>query len=360
MKTIKRWMVVLILGFAGVAFGAGEAKSLSTRPSDTQTATSSSNELTVAILDFEARDGKNTELGKQLTEVLTAMLSGQPNLRLVDRASLERTLSEHELNLTGLVSTEQAIQVGKLVGAKMLITGRAFPMGEQVFITAKIIGTETTRVEGVMVRGKSSGDLGELAMTLAEKLSVRLDEIGPELVAGMSTSDNFLQSLKKQFKGRTLPTVAVIVTEQHIARQIPATADPAVETEIKLLLRECGFTVLDVNQNELADWAKDWKDWQQNPWPRSLDRAEVIVTGEAFSEYATRIGNLVSCAARAEINVIEREDGRILWAGRTTSRAVDLSENIAGRKSLQKAGRILGLEILESFAKSTTTQPVKP
>jgi TolB-like protein len=359
MKTIVQWIGAFFLGFAGVAFGAGDAKSLSTRPCDTQAAMISSNELTVAILDFETRDGKKAELGKQLTEVLTAILSGQPNVRLVDRASLELTLSEHELNLTGLVSTEQAIQVGKLVGAKILITGRAFPMGEQIFITAKIIGTETTRVEGVMVRGKSSGDLGELAVELAEKLSMRLGEIGPELVAGMSTSDDRVQSLKKQLSGRTLPTIAVIVTEQHIARQIPATADPAVETEIKLLLRECGFTVLDIDQNELVDWAKDWKDWQQKPWPRSLDRAEVIVTGEAFSEYATRIGNLVSCAARAEINVIERKGGQILWAGRDTSRAVDLSENIAGRKSLQKTGRILGLEILESFAKSPTTQPVK-
>lgn len=359
MKIVRRWISVIILGFAGVVFGAGDTKPVSTRPSDTQAAAIPSNELTVAVLDFEARDGKNSELGKQLTEVLTAMLSGQPNIRLVDRASLERTLSEHELNLTGLVSTEQAIQVGKLVGAKILITGRAFPMGEQIFITAKIIGTETTRVEGVMVRGKSSGDLGELAIELAEKLSTRIGEIGPQLVAGMSTLDDHVELLRKQIKGRTLPTIAVIVTEQHIARQIPATADPAVETEIKLLLRECGFKVLDIDQNELADWTKDWKDWQQKPWPRSLDRAQMIVTGEAFSEYATRIGNLVSCAARAEINVIERKDGQILWAGRDTSRAVDLSENIAGRKALQKAGRILGLEILEAFAKSTTTQPIK-
>ena len=39
-------------------------------------------------------------------------------------------------------------------------------------------------------------------------------------------------------------------TENH--RRRPAVPDPAVETEVKLLLRACGFEIKDVPQNELV------------------------------------------------------------------------------------------------------------
>ncbi len=39
-------------------------------------------------------------------------------------------------------------------------------------------------------------------------------------------------------------------------------------------------------------------------------------------------------------------------ADRSTDRAVDLSENIAGKKALQKSGRVLGLRVLEYFNKN--------
>ena len=57
-------------------------------------------------------------------------------------------------------------------------------------------------------------------------------------------------------------------------------------------------------------------------------------------------------AARAEINVISRSSGKIVMADRSTDRAVDPSENIAGKKALQKSGRVLGLRVLEYFEKN--------
>ena len=76
----------------------------------------------------------------------------------------------------------------------------------------------------------------------------------------------------------------------------------------------------------------------------------MIVVGEAFSEFGGRIGNLVTGVARAEINLIRRSDGRILLADRTTTRAVDLAETIAGKAALEKAGHRLGVAVLDHFA----------
>jgi TolB-like protein len=302
--------------------------------------------LTVAVLSFDAKDPGNADMGSQLSEMVTAVLSGEDNFELVDRTSLRQTLAENELNLTGLVSADQAIKVGKLVGAKILVTGRAFRLGKDMYITAKIIGTETSRVEAVMVKGDPKDDVGELAMGLCQKIDERIVARGEALTgADLVRADPLPQLIRAAATIKEKPVLAVVVTEQHMAGPRPAARrpipDPAVETELKRLLGQAGFKIKDVPQNELAEWAPE------DAWPRSLEGVDLVITGEALSEFASRIGNLINCAARAEINVISREDGRVVLAERTTARAVDLAENIAGKTALQKAGRQLAVPLLK-------------
>lgn len=328
------------------------AEATASRPAGQEDGREASRPLTVAILDFGAKDPAMPDLGPQIGEVLTAVLSGEPGFTLVDRATLARALQEHELNLSGVVSTEQAVQVGKLVGARILVTGKAFMLGKQVFITAKLIGTETSLVEGVLVKDESGADVGNLVVSLATEIADRLRKAGPRLVASDDGIDP-LPKLKKELAGRPKPKVVVIITEEHMrAAPLVQPVDPAVETEVKLMLRECGFDIPDVPQNELADWARAIRKEDVQSWPRGLQDADLIITGEAFSEFAARIGNLVSCSARAEINMIGRKDGKIILAQRETTRAVDLSENIAGKKALEKAGRVMGVRLLEHFNKT--------
>ena len=207
--------------------------------------------LTVAVLDFTANDPASPNLGSELASALTAMLSGESGIALVERQSLGQTLREHELNMTGLVNDEQAVKIGKLVGAKIMITGRAFRLGKDMFITAKLIGTETSLIEGVMVKDSASADMGAMVVSLAEKVAEKVRRAGPKLVAGPDDAVNPLPALKKKLADRRKPVVAVIVREQHHAAPLPVVVwvrpiDPAVETEVKKLLSECGFTVLDV------------------------------------------------------------------------------------------------------------------
>ena len=283
---------------------AGTPSRPASRPADDR------NELTVAILDFSATSPGSPELGTQIAEALVAFLSGEPGFKLVDRSTLARTLQEHELNLSGVVDTDKAVKIGKIVGARILVTGKAFPLGKQLFITAKIIGTETSLVEGLLVKGDTNGEVGDLVIELATKVGERLREAGPKLVASDDAGADPVPALRKRLAGVKLPKVAVIVKEEHKASQ-PARQplDPAVETEIKLLLRQCGFAIADVPQNGLADWARAMDKNDAGQWPTSLRDVDVVITGEAFSEFGARIGNLVSCSARAEVNLISRKEG---------------------------------------------------
>ena len=309
--------------------------------------------LTVAVLDFTVNDPANPNAGSEMASALTALLSGESGFKLVERQSLLQTLHEHELSMTGMVEADKAIKIGKLVGAKILVTGRSFHLGKDVFITAKLIGTETSLVEGVMVKDAATADMSAMVVQLSEKLTAKVRQVGPTLVAGADDADP-LPALKKKLAGRRLPVVAVLVREQHHGAPVPAVVlvrviDPAVETEIKKVLAECGFTVQDIPENELTSFADGWTANDVNSWPRGLAKVDVLIAGEAFSEFAARIGNIVSCSARTEINMIDRKSGKVAMADRATTRAADLSENMAGKKALQCGGRAMALRILQHF-----------
>ena len=162
------------------------------------------------------------------------------------------------------------------------------------------------------------------------KLGKQLVVSAPKLVAPPDAADGKLEALKATLAKVAKPIVIVTIKEEHHG-QVPQPIDPAAKTEIRSLLQQCGFTVVDAEH-------------------AAGSGATYKVSGEAFSEYAARIGNLVSCVGRAEVSITTVPDGKVALSTRTTERGVDLAERIAGKNALQKAGHTLGLQILDYFA----------
>jgi len=308
-----------------------------TQPAATQPADPA---ITVAVLDFESNTPGTPDLGKQISEVLSATLSGEPGFQLVDRSAMGKILLEHEVNLSGLVDPNQATKIGRLVGARIIITGKAFSLDKQVFITAKLIGTETSLVDAISVNGPKEADTADLLMQLSQKIADGLRSKGPALLAADEAITDPLPGLKARLATRKLPKVYVNIPEHHLTPVTVIHIDPAVETEVKNVLISAGFTVIDGTERE-------------------LDRAgvEVAITGEAFSEFNARIGNLISCSGRIEMKATSRKEGQILFSNRITTRAVDLGENVAGKTALQKGGRDLAIKLLQNFADTLPALP---
>lgn len=254
--------------------------------------------------------------------------------------SIADALKEQELNLTGLVRPDQAVKVGGIVGAKLLVTGKIIAIDNRLFIQGKVIGTETTLVKGVVINGAKDETVDKLIERLTEALSTLLKEKGAELVRppadGPAAAAAQEKALAAKLAKLRKPVIAIRVSERHIAAAggaASAVKDPAVETEIGKALQEAGFKVIEGGEREQAEGG-----------------VEVIISGDAFSEFAARIGNLVSCSARAELKLTERKTGAVLYVDRTTTRAADLSEGIAGKAALQQAGHTLAVRLLEHFA----------
>jgi hypothetical protein len=224
------------------------------------------------------------------------------------------------------VTSDTAAKVGHLTGAKVLITGRVFKADKEMVVVAKIIGTETSRVYGEMV--KSAGKpVTDLATELAQKIVQTLAAKGDTLVAKVVGREDFIAALKQKLPKTPLPGVSVKIPERHFGGP---TFDPAAETEFGKILTECGFTLLD---------------------DKSSVRPTLEFTGEAFSEFGLRKGNLTSCKARVELKVRDAASGRIVVADRQTAVAVDLSEQLAAKKALQDAAAQLAERVLPQVAK---------
>ncbi len=325
--------------FASNVIASESPASIKIESEATDPNTQATNSISVAIIDFESQAPGNDQLGTQLSDILTARLSIYDQFRLVERKKLEDLLKEHQLNLTGMVDTPDAVKAGKLIGAKIMIFGRAFAVDRDLYITAKIVGTETSQVKGVLAKGSLESNLSEIIDKLANDLTDGLNKWATTL---LPKTDKFIDKvavLKEQLKGKELPTVGIMISETHANRQA-ANVDPAAETEFKKIFKEVGFEIIEANKEQLLKWTKDF----------SLAGVDIVITGEGFSEFGTRINGLVSCSARLEVQSTNREDHKIISAERTTKRAVDLSEGIAAKTALQAAGRDLAIKTIEKIA----------
>lgn len=285
------------------------------------------NVLTVAIFDFDSKDEAVRDLGPKVATLLNANLSANPSVITVERQELEKALGEQELGLSGTVSPDTAAKVGQITGAKVLITGRVFKVENQTLIVAKVIGTETSRVYGEMVQGGTSVSIVDLSTKLAEKISAVVTEKGATLVAKVPTREERNARIKQALEGKRLPVVAVTIPEQHYGRNI---IDPAAQTELILILQQCGFTVTDAD---------------------SKVKPDAEISGEAFSVLGRQKGNLISCKSRIEIKVRDMASGKTLFVDRQTSVGVDIAEQTAAKTALENAADLMAERILPKLAK---------
>jgi hypothetical protein len=139
--------------------------------------------------------------------------------------------------------------------------------------------------------------------------------------------------------GPKKPRMMVIVAEHHAGA---AVTDLSGEAEIIRLLLQKGFTVVDqaqVRKIREGDQVKQVLEGDVKA-ARSLGRqhgAEILIAGEAFGETALQgvmMGGMVSVRGRLQAKAIRTDTGEILAAEEAVMPALDVSEQVAGRKAI--------------------------
>lgn len=108
---------------------------------------------TVAVLPFVnsaigASQAELQPLSKGIAELLLTELAQNPAIRVVERENILKILDEQKLAQDGRVDEATAARIGKLLGAKHMVTGSFITDNKgKMVLTLKSIDSETGRIE---------------------------------------------------------------------------------------------------------------------------------------------------------------------------------------------------------------------
>ena len=271
----------------------------------------------VAVLPFESR-GRQVEqdkTGKSVSELVFVHLLESGVANLVERAELDKALEELHLSAVGLVSSDTQLKLGKLIGAKILISGSLFETSGKKYAVAKLIGTETSRVLGCSVSGK--GDFPEFAPELAGKIVALLQKDGDKLLPKKATLFSTADRLAR-IKGRQRRVFLKVSEDPGLP--VP---DPAAEIELKKLLLALDFQVVEQRQE-----------------------AEFAIICEALASNAGQFQKFSSAAARVELSVYRVKGDELLAAGASKETVAGATYIIAAKDAIGQATLGLAAELL--------------
>ena len=340
--------------------------------------TKETGKLSVAVLEFNrlGADSALAEIGGQLSELVSERLSSSSQLRLVERTQLTHTLQELKFDQTGLVDSDTAAQVGRVVGARFFVSGKLMTAGEDCVCTVRLIDTQTSEVAMLRVKSKPSDGVLQLADAVADAALKRLAAIAPDAGTPPDTEQaSAIVSIRTQLANRPLPVVAVSIPESHIGTWAP---DPAGENELISVLTRAGYRVVDItslmkrepaswwarlihgsasggstqgNQFELTSGFQTPADIMKNAEIEKIKQnVDLLIIGEAFSEAAGENYGFNTCTARMELRVIDTKTETVACAASEHSSAADLSEHAAGKKALRHSGGILGVKLAKDMS----------
>lgn len=131
---------------------------------------------TVAVLYFTnaalVNHAEYEPLSKGIAEMLIAELAQSPNLQVVERDRLEQLLQEQNLATAGRVDAETAARLGKVLGARYMLTGGfVIDPKQRMRLDVRAVNVETSAVEYVeSVQGKAD-DVLDLIADLGRRVS---------------------------------------------------------------------------------------------------------------------------------------------------------------------------------------------
>ena len=204
--------------------------------------------LTVAVCDFTGNAGAG-DYSATVTTLVTADLTTETNLVLVERAQLAAALSEQAFGMSGMVNPDAAAKIGQITGAKVLVSGQVMKIGDNhLVVVANVVGTETGRLFADKVEG-AADNLLDLTSQLSRKIAQTISDQTTNLIAPPQESN--VQRLERIIKGlgtnRPSVSVSIVGNVDQTGHSI------AAEDEFGSALLKAGFTVVDAKTDRKPD-----------------------------------------------------------------------------------------------------------
>lgn len=130
----------------------------------------------IAVLPFDnsgsyGQDKENFDaLQKGITGMLISELAANPAARVVEREEIEKLLAEQSLGASGRVDPQTAAKIGKLVGARYVITGSFIDFYGDFRVDARMVNVETSEIVKVESDRMQRDHLFDIIRNVATRL----------------------------------------------------------------------------------------------------------------------------------------------------------------------------------------------
>jgi len=285
-----------------------------------------------------------------VSEVMQAELSSSQSITLVERENLYAALKELQLGEQGMVDPDSAKKLGKILGAKYFCSGTLRPSGQKSVAIVKLVDIETSIVKITYANIESKGDAESAGKALAKGIEKLVSDMNSEKTAVKKQAEETKKTIPSDMKR---PVVMVVIPELHIGPQ--KVIDPAAETELIKSLLDFGFKTIDSEYATMMRNDPSNKQWLLGDKKTLADYAakkgaEVLIYGEAISEFGANLDQFQGCRARVELKAINARTGELLLADSAYAGASDLGEAVAGKKAIQEAAKKLSSQFLPALA----------
>jgi hypothetical protein len=262
-----------------------------------------------------------------LTDQINVLLSTIDRVTIVNRDQLKKVADEHQIALSGLGDTANAVKLGKFLSAQYIVVGRASKIGQTYYLVLKIVDVETTEQTTVSAKSPVENGFPDVLERLSATLTASIQKLQQPVVEPADTALAELRRLAKPLLGKT---VLVSVEETHVNRPL---VDPAAQMAIMQRLRSLGLTVL-----VPKDPVEGWKETLLQSGRYGEKKVDFLLEGEGTSAYAAQLQGLTSCRARVELRLISTPGREITSTDRGVASGVDLVESLAAKAALEEAG----------------------
>lgn len=178
-------VVVLFALFLAPAFGAKISYDHVVKDVSTQLSSAVKADVKVAFVDFESESIQFSN--RFIADVERTLINS--DVIVLERSNLDALIKELEFQTSGLVADEQAVSIGHMVGAQMIIVGSARNMVSYYQVDIKLIDLETTLVRRHLTYDISY-DTELRNIIMGERDAIGSQRIGVGLRAGMTVGFN--------------------------------------------------------------------------------------------------------------------------------------------------------------------------
>ena len=161
----------------------------------------------LSVLDLEGRGISALEAGS-LTDRLRSELSTTNAVTIVERGQMQEVLDEQGFQQTGCVSSECAVEVGKLLGVSHMVTGSIGKLGTTFTLDVRIFSVQDGGIVNTVSKsyqGPIDGLLTQIEMTAWELIGLtppagKFPDAAPAQVAASEPAKP--EKVKKKGSGR--------------------------------------------------------------------------------------------------------------------------------------------------------------